>query len=137
MPSFDKTILLGNLTRDPELRYTPKGKAVATTGLAINRRWKDPETSELREEVVFIELEVWGKQAETLNKHARRGSGLHVEGHHVMSQWQDKETQQKRTMLRVSVDSFQFVGRPPGEEEGSAPPSAASAPKKPSTSKRA
>jgi single-strand DNA-binding protein len=143
MPSYDRTILLGNLTRDPELRYTPKGTPVANTAIAINRRWRDSESGDLREEVVFIELEVWGKQAETLNKHARCGSGLHVEGHHVMSQWEDKETGRKHTMLRVSVDNFQFVGRPPEEKDEGSPavssPSTAPAPaaKKPAAKKPA
>ena len=120
MSSFNKVILLGNLTRDPELRYTPKGAAIANTAIAINRRWKDAETAEAREDVTYVELEVWGKQAEVMSKHTRCGSGLHIEGRLVLQQWEDKETQKKRSQLKVHVESFQFVGRPP---EGDAPAS--------------
>jgi len=91
MASYNKVILLGNLTRDPELRYTPKGAAVAKLGLAVNRKYT-LETGESREEVTFIDIEAWSKQAELIGQYCRKGSPLFVEGRLRLDQWGDKNT---------------------------------------------
>lgn len=132
MASYNKVILLGNLTRDPELRYTPKGMATARLGLAVNRSYK-LESGETREEVTFVDIDAWGKQAELISQYLRKGNPLFVEGRLKLDQWDDKTSGQKRTVLRVVMENFQFVGgraegRPaPGASAGSgAPPSAPS-----------
>ncbi len=109
MASFNKVILLGNLTRDPELRYTPKGQAVARLGLAVNRSYKT-ESGETKEEVTFIDIDAWGKQAELIGQYLKKGNPLFVEGRLKLDQWDDKNTGQKVTKLRVVMEGFQFVG---------------------------
>lgn len=111
MASFNKVILVGNLTRDPEVRYTPKGTAVAKIGLAVNRTWRT-DTGETREEVTFVDVDAFGKQAETLAQYMRKGSPLLVEGRLRLDQWDDKQTGQKRSKLGVVVEGFQFLGGP-------------------------
>ncbi len=111
MASFNKVILLGNLTRDPELRYTPKGMAVARLGMAVNRSYKS-ESGETREEVTFIDIDAWGKQAELISQYLRKGSPLFMEGRLKLDQWDDKQSGQKVTKLRVVMETFQFVGGP-------------------------
>src|SRR3954453_12555082 len=108
MASFNKVILLGNLTRDPELRYTPKGTAVAKVGLAVNRNWRT-ETGEQKEEVTFVDVDAFGKQAETICQYMRKGSPLLIEGRLRLDQWDDKQTGQKRQRLGVVLESFQFL----------------------------
>ena len=98
MPNFNKVILAGNLTRDPELRYLPKGTAVAKIGLAINRNWRT-ETGEQKEEVTFIDVEAFGKQAETISQYLKKGRPILIEGRLKLDQWEDKQTQQKKTKL--------------------------------------
>ena len=114
MASFNKVILLGNLTRDPELRYTPKGAATARLGMAVNRTYKT-ESGESREEVTFVDIDAWGKQAELISQYLRKGNPLFVEGRLKLDQWDDKTSGQKRTVLRVVMENFQFVG---GRAEG-------------------
>ena len=118
MASFNKVILVGNLTRDPELRYTPKGTAIARIGLAVNRVYRT-ETGESKEEVSFIDVEAFGKQAETLAQYMKKGRPLLVEGRLKMDQWDDKQTGQKRSRLGVVLESFQFLG---GRNEGGGAP---------------
>src|SRR3954468_13823643 len=108
MANFNKVILAGNLTRDPELRYTPKGTAIAKFGLAINRTWKN-ETGEAKEEVTFVDIDAFGKQAETLAKYMKKGRPILVEGRLRLDQWDDKQTNQKRSRLGVVLESFQFL----------------------------
>jgi single-strand DNA-binding protein len=108
MASFNKVILAGNLTRDPELRYTPKGTAVAAIGLAINRTWKS-ETGESKEEVTFVDVEAWGRQAEVIAQYMRKGRPLLVEGRLKLDTWEDKNTHQKQSKLRVVLESFSFI----------------------------
>jgi single-strand DNA-binding protein len=100
---------MGNLTRDVELRVTPKGTAIAQFGLAINRKWKD-EGGQEREEVTFIDCEAWAKSAETLAKFVGKGSPLYVSGRLKLDQWEDKNTKEKRSKLKVVVEQFQFLG---------------------------
>jgi single-strand DNA-binding protein len=124
MASFNKVILLGNLTRDPELRYTPKGTAVARIGLAVNRTWRS-ETGEKKEEVAFVDVEAFGQQAETLANYVKKGRPLLVEGRLKLDTWEDKNTHQKVSKLRVVLESFTFVDSRP---EGMAAPASNSAP---------
>src|SRR5438309_1089650 len=111
MASFNKIILMGNLTRDPELRYTPKGTAVAKIGLAVNRTWKT-ESGEQKEEVSFIDIEAWGRQAEVIAQYMKKGSPLFVEGRLKLDSWEDKNTKQKVNKLKVVLESFNFIGGP-------------------------
>lgn len=120
MASFNKVILMGNLTRDPELRYTPKGQATTRIGMAVNRTYKT-ESGESREEVTFIDVDAWGKQAELIGQYLRKGSPLFVEGRLKLDQWDDKNTGQKVSKLRVVMEGFQFVGGPRSGEGGGGP----------------
>ena len=120
MASFNTVILLGNLTRDPELRYTPKGQAVAKVGLAVNRTYKT-ETGETKEEVTFVDIDAWGKQAELIGQYLRKGRALFVEGRLKLDQWDDKNTGQKVSKLKVVMESFQFVDGPRSTEAGGGP----------------
>jgi single-strand DNA-binding protein len=108
MASFNKVILVGNLTRDPELRYTPKGTAVAKIGMAVNRNWRT-ETGEQKEEVTFVDVDAFGKQAETIAQYLKKGRPLLIEGRLRLDQWEDKQTQQKKSRLGVVLESFQFL----------------------------
>lgn len=108
MASFNKVILIGNLTRDPELKYTPKGTAVARITLATNRSWKS-ETGEAREEVTFIDIDVFGRQAEVIGQYLKKGRPLMVEGRLKQDQWDDKTTGQKRSKMLVVLENFQFL----------------------------
>jgi single-strand DNA-binding protein len=108
MASFNKVILVGNLTRDPGLRYTPKGMAIAKVGIAVNRTWRS-ETGEQKEEVTFVDVDAFGKQAETIGQYLRKGRPLLIEGRLRLDQWDDKQTGQKRQRLGVVLESFQFL----------------------------
>jgi single-strand DNA-binding protein len=120
MANFNRVILAGNLTRDPELKYTSKGTAIARIGMAINRTWKS-ETGEQKEEVTFVDIDAWGRQAEVIAQYVRKGKPLLVEGRLKLDQWEDKNTHQKQTKLRVVLESFSFLdsnrgdGAPSGE----------------------
>ena len=116
MASYNKVLLMGNLTRDPEVRYTPKGTAIATLGLAVNRRWTT-ETGEQKEEVTFVDVEVWGRQAETVGQYLSKGKPIFVEGRLRLDSWEDKESGQKKSKLKVVCERFQFVGAPSGRQE--------------------
>ena len=116
MSNFNKVYLMGNLTRDPELRYTPKGQPVAKLGMAINRKFTTE--GQEREEDVFVEIEAWGKAAEVISQHCKKSRPLFVEGRLKLDQWDDKTTGQKRSALRVVLESFQFVGGRPASTEG-------------------
>ena len=109
MASFNKVVLVGNLTRDPELRYTPKGTAVAKIGLAVNRTWKS-ETGETKEEVTFVDVDVFGRTAENVGQYMRKGSPILIEGRLRLDTWEDKQTQQKRSKLGVVAETVQFLG---------------------------
>ena len=109
MANFNKVILAGNLTRDPELRFTPKGMAICKFSLAINRAWTN-EAGEKKEEVTFIDLDAFGRQAETIAQYLKKGAGIMVEGRLRLDQWDDKQTGRKRSKLGVVVEGFQFIG---------------------------
>jgi len=122
MANFNKVILAGNLTRDPELRYTPKGMAIAKIGLAINRTWKN-EAGETKEEVTFVDVDAFGRTAEVIGQYLKKGRPILVEGRLRLDQWDDKQTGQKRSRLGVVMESFQFMdsGRGDGATGGGAP----------------
>src|SRR5208283_3670188 len=105
MASFNKVILAGNLTRDPELRYTPKGTAVARITLAVNRTYT-AEGGEKKEEVSFVDVDVWGRQAEVIAQYMKKGRPLLIEGRLKQDTWEDKNTKQKQSKLKVVLESF-------------------------------
>ena len=113
MPNLNKVMLMGNLTRDPELRYTPKGMAVTDIGLAVNRKYK--VENEMREEVTFVDVTFWGKQAEVICQWMKKGRPLFVEGRLQMDSWDDKQTGKKMYKMRVVGEDFQFLG---GKDSG-------------------
>lgn len=108
MANFNRVILAGNLTRDPQLSHLPSNTAVAEFGMAVNRKWRS-QSGEMKEEVTFVDLRAYGKQAETLNQYVTRGKPLLVEGRLKFDQWTNKEGQ-KRSKLYVIVENFQFIG---------------------------
>lgn len=108
MASFNRVILLGNLTRDPELKYTAKGTAIARLGLALNRKWKT-ESGDMKEEVTFVDVDAFGKTAETLSKYLSKGRSVFIEGRLKLEQWDDKKTGEKRSKLGVVLESFSFM----------------------------
>jgi single-strand DNA-binding protein len=116
MASYNKVLLMGNLTRDPEVRYTPKGTAIANLGLAVNRVYT-LESGEQKEEVTFIDIEVWGRQAETAGQYLAKGRPVFVEGRLKLDSWEDKESGQKRNKLKVVAERVQFLGAPRGGAE--------------------
>ena len=120
MASFNKVILAGHLTRDPELRYTPKGTAVAKIGLAVNRVWTT-ETGEKKEEVSFIDIEAWGRQGEVIAQYMKKGRPLLIEGRLKLDTWEDKNTKQKQSKLKVVLEGFSFIDSKGGEAAGVAP----------------
>ncbi len=121
MANFNKVILAGNLTRDPEMRYTPKGTAVVRITLAINRNYTT-ESGEKKEEVSFVEVEAWGKQAETISKYMKKGRPFLVEGRLKQDTWEDKNTHQKQSKLKVVLESFSFIdSRGPDSDNGETP----------------
>lgn len=101
---------MGNLTRNPEMRYTPAGSAVCEFGIAVNRRFVQANGAE-KEEVCFIDIVVWGKQAESTSRYLQKGSSVFIEGRLVYDQWEEKETQKKRSRLRVNAERVQFLDR--------------------------
>ena len=119
MPSLNKVFLMGNLTRDPELRYTASGTAVADLGLAVNRRYTNGG-GELKEEVLFITVVVWKNQAEAAAQYLAKGSPVHVEGRLQSRSWETKDGD-KRTTFEVVAERLQFLGRKP-EAAGSSDP---------------
>lgn len=110
MASLNKVLLMGNLTKNPELRYTPGGSAVTDFGLAINRTYTS--NGEKKEETCFVDINVWGKQAESVSKYLQKGSPAFIEGRLQLDQWEDKETGKARSRLRVVAERVQFLGAP-------------------------
>jgi single-strand DNA-binding protein len=134
MASFNKVILLGNLTRDPEVRYTPKGSAVADLGVAVNRQYT-LENGEKREEVTFVDVTFWGRTAEVAGEYLKKGRPVFIEGRLQLDTWDDKQSGQKRSRLKVIGETMQMLGsrggaggtgdegdRPAGSAKPTAPP---------------
>lgn len=107
--SFNQVLLVGNVTRSIEVRYTPKGTAVADIGLAVNEKYKT-ESGETREDVVFVDCTAWGKTAEICGQYLDKGSPVLIQGKLKMESWDDKATGQKRSKLKVTVERVQFLG---------------------------
>lgn len=119
MASLNRVFLMGNLTKDPELRYTPQGTAVANLRLAVNRRFKN-KNGELKEEVCFITAVVWNRQAETCNQYLHKGSPLFVEGRLQSRSWEDNAGQ-KKTVIEVTAERVQFLGRGEAKPQAAEP----------------
>ncbi len=137
MPNFNKVLLMGNLTRDPELRATPSGTAVCQFGLAVNRIYNN-SNGERQEETTFVDVEAWGRQAETISKYVTKGNPLFVEGRLKLDSWENKEGE-KRSKMKVVLENMQLISQR-GEGGGyspsdSAPPARESAPASESSSK--
>lgn len=109
MASVNKVMLLGNLTRDPEIRYTPKGTAVTDLGMAINRI-RTGDNGERIEEVTYVDVTLWGRSAELAGQYLSKGRSVFIEGRLQLDQWDDKATGQKRSRLRVVGENMQFIG---------------------------
>lgn len=107
---------MGNVTRDPELRYTPGGTGVADLGIAVNRSWTDGN-NEKKEETTFVDITFWGARAEALGQYVHKGDPLYVRGRLQLDQWEDKETGKSRTKLKVVGESFEFL-KPAGSTGG-------------------
>jgi single-strand DNA-binding protein len=123
MASYNKIILIGNLTRDPQLSYLPSQTPVVEFGLAVNRRWRDRDGQQ-RDDVCFIDCRAYSKQAETINQYITKGRQILVEGRLEFDQWETPEGQ-KRSKHRVMVTAFQFLDSGQGRSQGAAAPAAA------------
>lgn len=119
MASFNKVLLLGNLTRDPEVRYTPKGSAVADLGIAVNRQYT-LDNGEKREEVTFVDVTFWGRTAEVAGEYLKKGRPIFIEGRLQLDTWDDKQSGQKRSKLKVIGETMQMLGSRPGDGGGDA-----------------
>ena len=118
MASFNKVILMGNLTRDPELRYTPSNMPICKFGLAVNRRFKDGQSGEWKEEPTFVDVTIFGSRAEPFAKYHTKGKQAFIEGTLRMDTWEDKNGGGKRSKLYVVADTWEFVGQGRGEGQG-------------------
>jgi single-strand DNA-binding protein len=115
MANVNKVTLIGNLTRDTELKYTPKGTAVCDISLAINRTWKDGDTK--KEETTFVDITLWGRVAEVAGEYCHKGNPLYVEGRLAVESWDDKETGKKRSKMKVIGENIQLLGGKRDSEE--------------------
>lgn len=109
MANLNRVTLIGNLTRDVELKYTGKGTAIADISIAVNRKWKDQD-NQMKEETTFVDLTAFGKTAELAGQYLAKGSSCYFEGRLNLETWEDKTTQQKRTKMKVVIENMQFLG---------------------------
>ena len=125
MANYNKVMLIGNLTRDPQLSYLPSQTAVVEFGLAVNRKWRGKDGQD-KEETCFVDCRAFGKTAETINKYLSKGRPVFVEGRLTFDSWQAADGS-KRSKHRITVENFQFLGAPTGAGagQGGARPSAA------------
>ena len=130
MASFNKVILAGNLTRDPELRYTPAGKAIAKFGLAVSRTWTN-DAGEKKEDVLFVDVDAFARQAEVISQYFKKGRPILVEGRLKLDTWDDKQSGQKRSKHGIVLESFSFIdsGAGRGGEGGEGAPATAPRPR--------
>jgi single-strand DNA-binding protein len=117
MANLNKVMLIGNLTRDPELRHTPKGTAVSEISMAINRVWNNDQ-GQKQEETTFVEVTLWGRQAELAQQYLTKGRPVYIEGRLNLDTWDDKETGKKRSKLRVIGENMQFLSSGTGAGGG-------------------
>jgi single-strand DNA-binding protein len=108
--SYNRVVLVGNLTRDPEVRYIPSGSAVAEIGLAVNRSWYDKASNERKEETTFVDVTLWGRTAEVAGEYLSKGRSILIEGYLKTDSWDDKETGKKRSKLKVVGEVLQMLG---------------------------
>jgi single-strand DNA-binding protein len=127
MSSFNKVILMGNLTRDPELRFTQNNMAICKFGLAVNRRFKDGQTGEWKEEPTFVDVTIFGARAEPFARYHSKGKPAFIEGSLRLDTWEDKNGGGKRSKLFVVADTWEFVGGGRGEGQGGGERAAAGA----------
>lgn len=111
MSNYNKAIVMGNLTRDPEIRYTPSNKAVCNFTIASNHKYKD------KVDTLYLDVVAWGKAAETIGDYMKKGRPILVEGRLIQDNWEDKEGK-KRTKIKLNMESFQFIGRRDDSEDG-------------------
>lgn len=123
MPNLNRVMLMGNCTRDPEIKYTPKGTAVGELGLAVNRTWKN-DRDEKMEETTFVDVELWGRQAEIAGEYLKKGRPVYIEGRLKLDTWDDKATGQKRSKMRVVCENMQLLGGREGSGDTSSQPPA-------------
>ena len=128
MASFNRVILMGNLTRDPQLKYLPSNMAVCDFGLAVNRRWRDKDGNQ-KEDVCFIDISAFGRQAETINQYMAKGRSILIEGHLRLDSWTGQDGQ-KRSKHTVTVENFTFVGPREGGAPGGGAPAERMAPQR-------
>lgn len=126
--SYNKVIMLGNITRDIEVRTLPSNNAVAQIGLAMNHKWRDKTSGEMREEVTFVDCEAFGKTAENIAKYFSKGSPILVDGRLKLDTWKDKTDGSNRSKLKVVIESFEFVGGKSGDATSPAPARRSAAP---------
>ena len=117
MPNYNKVILMGRLTRDPEVRYASNGNAIAKLSVAVNRVWRNKEGQQ-QEETTFVDVDAFGRQADTISQYLSKGRPIFLEGRLKLDQWDDKQTGQKRSRLGVVLDRFEFIDSR-GESGGS------------------
>jgi single-strand DNA-binding protein len=117
MPNLNRVMLMGNLTRDPEMRHLDSGSAVTQISIATNRKWKNKD-GQAQEEVTFVDCEAWGKTAEAINQYMRKGRPIFVEGRLKLEQWDDKTDGSKRSKMKVVVETFQFLGDRDSNDNG-------------------
>lgn len=110
MASFNKVILVGNLTRDPQVKYTTGGTAVTEIGLAVNRRWLDKQSNQWKDETTFVDITLWGRTAEIAGEYLAKGRSVLIEGRLQLDSWDDKESGQKRSKLRVVGENMTMLG---------------------------
>lgn len=116
MANLNKVMIIGNVTRDPEVKYTPKGSAVTDLGIAVNRTYKVGE--ERKEEVTYVDVTLWGRLAEIAGEYCRKGKPVYIEGRLQLDSWEDKSTGQKRSKLRVVGEEMQLLGPKMGGSSG-------------------
>lgn len=119
MASLNKVMLIGNVTRDPEVKFTPKGSAVADLGLAVNRVYTN-QSGEKTEEVTYVDVELWDRLAEIAGEYAKKGRPVFIEGRLRLDSWEDKQSGQKRNRLKVVAEGLQLLGSRPGGGGGGA-----------------
>ena len=110
MASFNKVILIGNLTRDPQVKYTTGGTAVTEIGLAVNRRWLDKQSNQWKDETTFVDVTLWGRTAEIAGEYLAKGRPVLIEGRLQLDTWDDRESGQKRSKLRVVGENMTMLG---------------------------
>src|ERR1700709_608249 len=118
MASFNKVILVGNLTRDPQVKYTTGGTAVTEIGLAVSRQWFDKQANQKKEETTFVDVTLWGRTAEIAGEYLAKGRPVLIEGRLQLDSWDDKQSGQKRSKLKVIGETMQLLGSRPGGAGG-------------------